>query len=70
MGTKAQALEIFAKYYEQWESNPARNESGYAYESTYAVMMEKVEHEILQLSVGEVPKGVNSKKNSKLDLGK
>lgn len=37
-------------------------ESGYKYEQTYDQMMQKVETEILQLSVGKVPKGINSKK--------
>ncbi|QMU66325.1 MAG: hypothetical protein GKR88_19905 [Flavobacteriaceae bacterium] len=44
--------------------------SGYDYESTYADMMQKVEQEILQLSVGEVPKDKNVKKNFKPDLEK
>ena len=70
MDTKEQALKIFEKYYEQWESNPKRMESGYAYEATYAEMMHKVEQEILQISVGDVPGGINSKKNSTLDLEK
>jgi hypothetical protein len=68
MRTKAQALKIFEKHYQQWESNPLRMGSGYAYEATYAEMMQKVEREILQISVGNVPKGVNSKKNFKPDL--
>ena len=68
MATKEQALKIFEKHYEQWEEDPRRMESGYDYESTYAVMMQKVEQEVLQVSVGKVPKGVNSKKNSTPDL--
>lgn len=70
MDAKTQALKIFEKYYQQWESNPDRMESGYAYEATYAEMMKKVEQEILQVSVGDVPKGINSKKNFKPDLEK
>ena len=46
-------------------ANPKRMESGYDYESTYADMMQKVEKEVLQLSVGEVPKDKNIKKNFK-----
>lgn len=65
METKAKALAIFEKHYEQWESDPARMENGYQYESTYAAMMEKVEREILQLSLGKVPKDKNLKKNSR-----
>ena len=70
MDTKSQALKIFEKHYEQWESNSDRMKSGYAYESSYAEMMQKVEQDILQISVGEVPKGINSKKKSKLNLEK
>jgi len=70
MDTKAQALKIFEKYYQDWESNPKRMDSGYDYEATYAEMMQKVEQEVLQVSVGDVPKGINSKKNSKPDLEK
>jgi len=59
MDTKAQALAIFEKHFEQWESNPKRMENDYQYESTYAPMMEKIELEVLQLSVGKVPKDKN-----------
>ena len=64
MSTKEQALAIFEKYYKEWESNPERMENGYQYESTYAQMMQKVEQEILQLSVGKVSKSKNTKKTS------
>ena len=70
MSTKEQALAIFEKYYNEWESNPSRMENGYQYEATYSQMMQKVEQEILQLSVGKVPKRKNFKKNFKRDLGK
>ena len=63
MTTKEEALAIFERYYEQWESNPNRLESGYDYESSYAEMMQKVEQEVLQVSVGKVPKSANAKKN-------
>lgn len=53
-----------AKHIEQWESNPKGMESGYEYESNYSEMMKKVEKEILQVSLGNVPKGKNSKKTS------
>lgn len=70
MDTKSEALAIFEKYYKEWESNPERMSSGYNYESTYAVMMGKVEKEILQISVCDKPKDKNLKKNSKLNLEK
>ncbi len=62
MATKERALKIFEKYYEQWEEVPRRMESGYDHEATHAAMMQKVEREFLQVSVGKVPKGINSKK--------
>jgi len=65
MDIKEQAAKIFAEHFEQWESDPKRMGNGYQYESTYAAMMEKVEREVLQLSVGKVPKGKDSKKNSR-----
>jgi hypothetical protein len=68
MDFKEQATTIFKKYLSEWEANPQRMENGYQYESTYAEMMEKVEQEVLQLSVGEVPKDKNSKKNFRRDM--
>ena len=70
MGFNEQATSIFSRHIKEWESDPLRMESGYHYEMTYATMIKKVEKEILQLSVGKVPKSKNSKKNSKLDLEK
>jgi len=70
MNIKTEATLIFDKYFEQWLSDPSRMENGYQYESTYATMMSKIEQEVLQLSVGRVPKSKNSKKNFKLDLEK
>ncbi|MGB1284386.1 MAG: hypothetical protein ACPG44_07970 [Polaribacter sp.] len=68
MTRKEQALKVFEDNYDQWENNPTRMESGYDYESTYTEMMQKVGQEVLQVSVGKVPKSKNSKKNFKLDL--
>lgn len=70
MTTKDQVLAVVEKYYTQWESGPARLAGGYHYELTYATMMQKVEKEILQLSVGKVSKSKNTKKNFKPDLEK
>ena len=70
MDTKTHALKIFENYYKDWESSAERMESGYAYEATYAEMMEKVAQEVLQISVGDVPRSVNSKKNFKPDSEK
>ncbi len=70
MNFKQQATAILEKYLTEWESNPDWMKSGYDYESTYAAMMQKVEKEVLQLSVGKVPKDKNVKKNFKLALDK
>ena len=70
MDFKQQALAILEKYLSEWESNPKRFESGYNYESTYAEMMQKVAQEILQLSVGKVPKDKNVKKKLHTRFGK
>ena len=70
MDFKDRATEILLKYLENWESDPIRMRSGYDYELSYAVMMKKFEKELLQLSVGSVPKSKNSKKNFKPDLEK
>ena len=64
------ATSIFKKHYKEWENNPLRMESGYDYEKTYAEMMQKVEREVLQISVGKIPVNKNSKKKSKPVLGK
>ena len=70
MDFKQRATTILEKYLSEWEADPRRMESGYDYEATYAAMMEKVEREILQLSVGEVPRDKNAKKNCGPDSGK
>jgi len=61
---------ILEKHYNEWLANPERNKSGYDYESTYAEMMTKVEKEIFQNSIGEIPINKNRKKNFKPDMGK
>jgi len=64
------STKIFEKYYNEWVASPERNISGYDYERSYAEMMQKVEKEIFQVSIGEVPKNKNRKKNSKPVSGK
>ena len=70
MTTKEQALAIFERHYQEWELDPSRLENGYNYESSYAEMMQKVEREVLQASVGKVPKSPNAKKKSRRASGK
>ena len=45
-------------------------QSGYYYELTYAATMKKIEKEILQLSVGKIPKSKNTKKKLQTRFGK
>ena len=70
MDFKEQATAIFSKHIQSWELDPLRMQSGYYYELTYAATMKKIEKEILQLSVGKIPKSKNTKKNFKPDLEK
>lgn len=55
-------LAIVTKHYEQWEQNPSRMENGYQYESTFASMTQKMEKEILEVSLGAMPISRNDKK--------
>jgi cell fate (sporulation/competence/biofilm development) regulator YlbF (YheA/YmcA/DUF963 family) len=70
METKEKAVEIFSKYYSDWEKNKERNQSGYDYERTYVEMMQKVQQAILQNSVGEISPSKNVKKKFKPVQGK
>ena len=65
MTNKEKALLVFESYYSHWENSTERNESGYDYERTYVEMMQKVQREVFQSSMGSVPKSKNSKKNFK-----
>jgi len=56
--------EIFAKHYQKWESSPERYSSGYHYEESYARMMQCVEKEVFDFSLGEKPIDKNKKKSS------
>ena len=64
------ATKIFQQYYQSWANNPERNKNGYEYEKSFAEMMQKVEQEVFQTSVGEVPVNKNIKKKYKQPLGK
>ena len=70
MTNKEKALTLFESYYTQWENSPERMASGYDYERTFVEMMQKVQQEVFQSSVGEVPKSKNNKKNFRPALGK
>jgi len=62
--------QIFEKHYQEWLTNPERMKNGYEYERTYVEMMQNVEREIFQASVGEVAENKNRKKKSRQVLGK
>lgn len=68
--TQKDPTKIFEKYYNEWVASPERDKSGYDYERSYAEMMQKVEKEVFQLSIGEAPNNKNRKKNSKPVTGK
>jgi hypothetical protein len=70
MKTIEQATEFFQKRYAEWLRNQQNQNNGYNYESSFVKMMQEVEQEVFQLSVGEVPQNKNIKKKSKPVLGK
>jgi len=53
--TQKDPAKIFEKCYNEWVADPERNLSGYDYERSYVEMMQKVEKEIFQLSLGDIP---------------
>jgi hypothetical protein len=62
--------QIFNKYYQEWLSNPDRMKNGYDYERTFIEIMQQIEKEVFQNSLGKVPENKNRKKKSKPVLGK
>ena len=63
-------LTIVTKHYQAWEQNPSRMENGYQYEATFASMTQKMEKEMLETSLGAIPKSRNDKKKLPLGLEK
>ena len=57
-----QELEALKEFLEQWENNPAREQSGFMYEKTFVDMMREFQQEVLQASIGDIPKSKNKKK--------
>ena len=70
MKTIEQATEFFQKRYSEWLKNQQNQNNGYEYENSFVKMMQEVEQEVFQLSVGKVPANKNIKKKSKRALGK
>jgi hypothetical protein len=48
-------IAIVTKHYGQWEENPRRMKNGYEYESTFASMVQAMEKEMLEASLGKIP---------------
>lgn len=63
---KHKATEILLKRLEEWESKPKSD--GYEYEQSFIEVMQGLNSELFQLSVGELPKDRNAKKKSRLKL--
>ena len=59
------AVKIFQGHYNQWLNNKDRNNSGYGYEQSFVEQMQKMEKELFQDSVGDIPGNRNLKKKSK-----
>ncbi len=64
------ATKIFQENYKKWLNNEKRNSSGYEYERSFVEQMQKMEKELFQDSVGEVPVNRNLKKKVQTTLGK
>ena len=59
---KEELTRKFKELLDQWENNPKRMKDGASYEKTFGEMMQQFEHEVFQKSLGDLPKGKNSKK--------
>jgi len=64
------ATKIFQKNYTKWLNHPGRNKNGYEYERSFVEQMQKLEKELFQGSVGEIPNSRNLKKKSRPPLAK
>ena len=65
---KQKATEILLKKIEEWEQKPKTD--GYQYEKSFLEVMQGLNAELLQLSVGEVPADRNAKKKYKPKSGR
>jgi predicted acetyltransferase len=64
------ATKIFRENYKKWLNNEKRNSSGYEYERSFVEQVQKMEKELFQDSVGEVPVRRNLKKKSRPRSGR
>lgn len=60
---KQKAFEILSKKIDEWNEKPKND--GYEYEKNFIEVMNSLQAELLQLSVGELPKDRNIKKKSR-----
>lgn len=63
---KQKAFEILSKKIDEWESKPKSD--GYEYEKNFIEVMQGLNAELLQLSIGDLPKDRNVKKKYRLKL--
>jgi hypothetical protein len=56
-------IELIDKKIKQWKDGQQCQTDGYEYERSFDEMMQAIGREILQESVGEIPKNKNLKKN-------
>jgi hypothetical protein len=59
---KVQAVELLLKSLSEWENKPKGD--GYEYEKSFIEVMQDLNRDLLQLSLGEVPRDRNEKKSS------
>lgn len=57
---KGKATEILLRKIEEWDNKPKSD--GYEYEKSFIEVMRGLQTELLQLSVGDIPKDRNEKK--------
>lgn len=60
---RQKAIEILLKKIDEWEQKPKID--GYTYEKSFIEVMQGLNEELLQLSVGELPQDRNKKKACK-----
>jgi hypothetical protein len=61
---KQKAFEILSKRIDEWENKPKSD--GYEYEKSFIEVMQGLNQDLLQLSVGTLPKDRNVKKKFRL----
>jgi hypothetical protein len=57
-----QLSELIMKKINEWKSSQQSQTDGYEYEHSFDIMMQSIGKEILQESVGEIPKNRKEKK--------